>query len=97
MKSLYFDDSPEPDDFRFEFMKAVKEILKEEGATFIEIRFDKKEDFYKVVNEAYEFAHNGFKVSFTSRENTYDIILEEAEDLEEEPKPKPKEKKKKKK
>lgn len=90
MKGLYFDDSPEPDDFRFQFMKSVKEILKKEGVTYVELDFENKEDYYKVLNEAYRMVHDGFKVSFTSRENNYDIILEEEEDLEAEVKPKPK-------
>lgn len=83
MKSLYFDDSDEPDSYRFEFMEYMKSILKQEGVTGIILDFDSKQDWYKTMNAAREFAENGIKVSCTSRENNYDVVLEEAEDMEE--------------
>ena len=83
MKSLYFDDSDEPDNYRFEFMKFMKSILKEEGVTGIILDFDSKQDWYNMMNYAREFADNGIKVSGTSREHNYDVVLEKDEAMEE--------------
>ena len=81
MQSLWFDDSEEPDDYKFQFLEEMKEILKEEGVSAVTINFDNKEDYYNILNRSREFIENGIKVSYTSKGDVYDVILEEDEDL----------------
>ena len=46
IKGLNFDDSMEPDDFRFNYLKSIKEILDEEGIDYVDIEFKDKDEFY---------------------------------------------------
>jgi hypothetical protein len=83
IKGLYFDDSDEPDDFKFDFIKDMSNILKKENVSSITIDFDNKEDYYRTVNELRELSDKNINVYATSKVNSYDIILEDEEDLEE--------------
>ena len=82
MKSLYFNDSNEPDNFRFDFMNEMRKVLDEEGTQYVNIQFDTKEDYYRIINNLREFTENGIKVWGTTRDNM-EVILEDTEDLEE--------------
>ena len=84
IKGLSFDDSMEPDNFRFEFMNAVKEVLKEDGVDSIDIDFDNRDDYYSFVNSVHRFNDDNIHVNFVSKKKEYDHVLtEEEEDLEE--------------
>lgn len=88
MKSLYFDDSDEPDGFKFDLINSVKEILKEQDTTAIWIDVDNKEDYYDILRKGYDFSREGLKIYCTTK-NNYEIIVENDEDLDsDEPKPK---------
>lgn len=88
MKSLHFDDSDEPDSFRFQFMDDVKSILKNTGATMLDVKFDNKEDFYRILNKAHDFIEHGMSVHCTSIAGNYEVVIEDDEDLEEQKQPK---------
>ena len=45
----------EPDNFKFEFIKEVKKIMDEEGIDYIDLDFEKKEDYYSFVNTLHDF------------------------------------------
>lgn len=84
IKGLSFDDSMEPDNFRFEFLKAVKEVLKEDGVDYIDIDFDNRDDYYSFVNNLHDFNEKNINVNFVSKKKEYEHVLtEEEEDLEE--------------
>ena len=77
IKGLYFNDDPEPDNFIGEFRNSVQEILDEEGAEYISIKFDDPQDYYNILNELHQFTENNIKVSCTSLTDEYEVILEE--------------------
>ena len=83
MKGFYFDDSDEPDDYKFDFIARAKELLKEDNVDHILINFETKEDYYKVLKDLREFTENNIKISETSRVKEYEIVLENEEDMEE--------------
>lgn len=87
MKSLYFDNSDEPDGFKFDLIDSVKEILKEQNTTAIWIDVDNKKDYYDILRKGYDFSREGLKIYCTTK-NNYEIIVENDEDLDsDEPKP----------
>jgi hypothetical protein len=76
MDGLYFDGSPEPDDFMFDFHDAVQMVAKSKGATFITIDFENKEDYYKALNEMRQFTEENVSIVTTSKESDHMIIIE---------------------
>lgn len=84
LKGLSFNDDMEPDNFKFEFIKEVKKIMDEEGIDYIDLDFEKKEDYYSFVNTLHDFNVDNIHVNYIEREKEYDkVIQEEEEDLEE--------------
>lgn len=84
IKGLNFDDSMEPDNFRFEFLKKVKEVMNEEGIDHIDVIVDNKEDYYSFLNDIHKFGEENVGVTYVKKEKDYDqVITEEEEDLEE--------------
>lgn len=74
----------EPDNFKFEFIKEVKKIMDEEGIDYIDLDFEKKEDYYSFVNTLHDFNVDNIHVNYIEREKEYNkVIQEEEEDLEE--------------
>ena len=80
IEGLYFNNSSEPDDFEFNFKKDLSRVLEEEGVERIEIKADNKEDYYKILDQLYEFNKGCITVSGTSKEK-YTLIVEEYKDL----------------
>lgn len=84
IKGLNFDDSMEPDDFRFNYLKSIKEILDEEGIDYVDIEFKDKDEFYSILKNIDDFNKENIKVTFEKRQKDYDVIeTVEEEDLEE--------------
>ena len=92
IEGLYFNNSSEPDDFEFNFKKDLSRVLEEEGVERIEIKADNKEDYYKILDQLYEFNKGCITVSGTSKEK-YTLIVEEYKDLDVDPLANEKEKK----
>lgn len=84
IKGLYFNEDSEPDDFMFDFMEDMKKILEKEDIEYLDVNFKNREEYYKAMNMLREFNTENVKVSFTSREGNYDMIIEQ-EDMDEEP------------
>lgn len=63
IKSMYFDEEPEPDDFLFEFMDDLDKVLSTEYDDYTLIRFpyDSKEEFYRIQREIRENEDNIFE------------------------------------
>lgn len=83
MDGLYFDGSPEPDDFMWVFHNAVKEVAKNRGIKMITLEFDNKEDYYNALDELQGFTDDRVRVSTTSKTNDTSIIIEPEMDLDE--------------
>lgn len=76
MDGLYFDDSMEPDDFIFDFKKSIEKIVKRKGITYVSVKFDTKEDYYKAMNLLRNFNDENIHVSSTSREGDLTLVIE---------------------
>ena len=80
IKGLSFDDSMEPDNFRFEFIKTIKEILKEDNVEYVDLLFDNQDDYYSMVNTLHEFNEDNIHIRYVQREKDYDQVLQEEEE-----------------
>ena len=78
IKGFTFNESIEPDNFMYEFSQDIKDILNEEGVSYVDISFKNKEDYYKVIRELHAFNENNIKVSVKLK-NEDDIIFEQDE------------------
>lgn len=70
MKSLYFNDDPEPNDCMFNLHQAVQKMLERDGVTSIDIHASDKETYYKLLNSIQEFNKNEFRVYASVAEDT---------------------------
>ena len=62
MTSLYFSDTPEPNDCIFQLHQAVEEMLKRDGIESITIHASDKETYYKMLNKIQAFNRDNLKV-----------------------------------
>ena len=83
MDGLYFDGSPEPDNFIFDFHKAVLEVAKKQGVEKVILNFSDKEDYYYAMNEMRNFTDDHLKITSTSRADDTTIVVEADVDLDE--------------
>ena len=83
MDGLYFDGSPEPDDFMWIFHNAVKEVAENRGIKMITIDFDHKEDYYHALDDLQGFTDDRVRICGTSKANDTSIIIEPDMDLDE--------------
>ena len=70
----------EPDNFRFEFIKTIKEILKEDNVEYVDLLFDNQDDYYSMVNTLHEFNEDNIHIRYVQREKDYDQVLQEEEE-----------------
>lgn len=75
LKSLYFNEDNEPDDFRFDFMKEVRKVLDTEGVEYIDLVCDNKVDFYNIMDKLNAFSDKNVKAYGTSKEQ-YNIVID---------------------
>ena len=66
MKGLYFNDDNEPDDFLLEFKKSIKELAEKDGKYYIDISYDDRETFDKIMDKIVVFNNDKIKVFGTS-------------------------------
>ena len=83
MDGLYFDGSPEPDDFMWIVHNAVKEVAENRGIKMITIDFDNKEDYYHALDDLQGFTDDRVRICGTSKANDTSIIIEPDMDLDE--------------
>jgi len=85
---LYFDPSDEPDDFFFNLSKDFEEwIKKDKNVKYIHCRFTNPRDYYNMLSKMEDFANDNIKVYGTSRENQYELIVNESSDIDDNTKP----------
>lgn len=75
MKSLYFDEEPEPDDFLFEYMDDLDKVLTTEYEDYILVRFpyQNKQDFYVIQRAIRENENNVFESWFAPDTDIFDV------------------------
>jgi hypothetical protein len=83
MDGLYFDGSPEPNDFTWVFHQAVKAVAEQQGVKLIMVDFDTKEDYYHALNELQGFVDTRVRISTSSKSEDQSIIIEPDIDLDE--------------
>lgn len=78
---LYFDPSPEPNDFYFNLIKDIEKKYKKEGKIFIRCEFDDPNEYYNALYSMNKFSEDNIKIYGTSRENQYELIVNESNDM----------------
>lgn len=58
INGLYFDDNYEPESARFQFIKDVEAILKEENTEYIGINYENEEDYYRIMEDIHNYTKN---------------------------------------
>lgn len=81
IKGLYFDDSPEPDEFYYNLVKELSEKYKKKGVNYITLEYDNPEDFYNALVSLEKFSNDNVTISSTSRTGNYDIVVKDEVDL----------------
>lgn len=84
---LYFDPSDEPDDFYFNLVQDLKEKAKENGQIYITCEYDNPNDFYNGMSALKKYTEENIVVSGTSREGTYELVINEDSDMDDQTKP----------
>lgn len=87
IKGLYFDNSEEPNEFYYNLMLYLKEKCKKKDIKFVTCEFDTKEDFYNTLMEFQKFTNDNVHVYGTSKTGTYDLVINEEVDLDDESAP----------
>lgn len=77
MEGLYFDNSEEPDDFSYRLNKDLERIFKEKGIEYIKFDFEDKDDYYNALVSMQNYVHDNIRLSGTSREGHYEIVVDE--------------------
>lgn len=77
MEGFYFDNSEEPDDFAFKLSKDLERIFKEKGIEYIKFDFESKDDYFNAIMSLNKYVEENVRVSGTSREGHYEIIVDE--------------------
>lgn len=81
IKGLMFDDKPEPDNFLPEFLKDIRQKMKDDGVDYVYIDYgDDINLYYDILLHAEELLKEHFKLKITSRDQPEMII--EHEELE---------------
>ena len=75
LNSLYFNDDKEPDNFRYDFMKQIQEILETDGVETIDIDCENKVDFYNIMEMLNKYTSNKVTACGTSKDD-YKIIFD---------------------
>ena len=76
MKGLYFDEAEEPDDFLFRLNKDLEKIYDKKGINYIKLDFENKDDFYSALVDMQKFNRVNIRVSGTSREGLYEVVID---------------------
>ena len=85
---LYFDSSNEPDGFFYKLTKDIeKRCESNPSIKYTKCQCSNQEDFYRSLDECNKFMNDNIKVYGTSKEGTYDLIINEEGDIDDLSKP----------
>ena len=77
INGLYFDNTDEPDDFAYQLAKDLEKKYEGKNIEYVKLDFESKDDFYNALMSMKKFTEDNVKVSGTSREGHYEIVIEE--------------------
>lgn len=80
---LYFNNEDEPFNFYYSLMKDLEKKYENTDITYIKCEFDNEKDFYDALKDMDNFIMDNVKVSGTSREGHYEMIINEDMDMDE--------------
>ena len=84
---LYFNSDDEPDEVYFEMIKDIEKRVTEEGKTFIKCDFESANDYYHMLDILKDYTDDNISIYGTSRENHYEIVINEDSDMDDNTKP----------
>lgn len=83
LKSLYFDDSNEPDNFAYLLQKDLEEKYKNTNIKFIKLDFETSDDYYNALMDLQKVTDDSITLYGTSVENQFQIVIEDNQSLDE--------------
>lgn len=87
INGMYFDDSDEESSFMYDLSKEIEKKYKDKGIEYINISCDNPKDYYKILNDIRHYNNDNIIVSGTSKEGSFDIVLQEEHDMDDQSKP----------
>ena len=68
-------------------LKIIEEKMKASGRTFIKCEFDSPDDYYHMLDVMTKFTRDNLSISGTSRQNHFEIVVNEDSDMDDTTKP----------
>ena len=84
---LYFSKEAEPSEFYYNLMKDLEKKWDDEGYTYIKLNFESSSDFYNALYGISQFNSENIKAYGTSKDDQYEIVLNEDSDMDDQSKP----------
>ena len=84
---LYFSKDAEPSEFYFNLMKDLEEKWEEKGYKYIKMNFESAADFYNALYGISQYNSENIKAYGTSRDDQFEIVLNEDADMDDQSKP----------
>ena len=81
IKGLYFDDSIETDGFYYNLTQDLKEKARKNHQIFIDLEYGDKEEYYNALSALEKYANDNISITGTSKEGTYEIIMNNIIDI----------------
>ena len=81
MDGLYFDGSPEPNNFYYDLIMREKRRAKKHGQTFVMPNVHDQEEFYDALYEMEKYTNENAKMYETSKEGEYEIFVHDEVDI----------------
>ena len=84
---LYFSKEAEPSEFYYNLMSDLEKKWDEKGYKYIKMNFESSQDFYNALYCISQFNSENIKAYGTSRDEQYEIVLNEDSDMDDQSKP----------
>ena len=84
---LYFSKEAEPSEFYYNLMKDLEDKWKDKGYKFIKMNFETAEDFYNALYGIAQYNSDNIKAYGTSRDDQFEIVINEDTDMDDQSKP----------
>ena len=81
IKGLYFDNSIETDGFYYNLTQDLKKKAKKNHKIFINLEYGDKEEYYNALSSLTKYANDNISISGTSKEGTYEIVMNNIIDI----------------
>ena len=78
---MYFDNSIETDGFYYNLTQDLKKKAKKNHKIFINLEYGDKEEYYNALSALTKYANDNINISGTSKEGTYEIVMNNIIDI----------------